>query len=492
MLLPSAGATDDDHTTRSSSGTEPSGRLLAEPLVTAFVIAWCQEEPHRVGELAIVPSGVQVVLGRGAADDEPRMRFFRPHPGRLEPVPPLSSRGLSRHQMELKADSEAITVRRIGRCPMRINGVECDQGVVTWGDTLAFRQELVLLCVQRPACPLPLRHYRSRAVAFGRADPLGMVGESPAIWFLRDELAFAAMSGRHVLLVGESGTGKELAAHAIHKLSSRAHQPLIARRAATLPPNLMDAELFGNLKNYPSRGMPDRPGLVGQADGGFLFLDEIGELAPELQSHILRVLDSGGEYQRLGESTTRRSDFRLLAATNRDPADLRGDLVARLTLKVELPPLSERREDIPLLVHHLVGQAVAGSPDLARFAETTPEGVALAKVDSKLIEALLRLDYHGNIRELDAVLWKSIAASDGDFIAYDRAALANKAAGPALDPEREAGIDRGRNREPGEQEIRDALRRTGGNVARAAQELGLSSRYALYRRLVKLGIEPST
>jgi two-component system nitrogen regulation response regulator GlnG/two-component system response regulator HydG len=232
---------------------------------------------------------------------------------------------------------------------------------------------------------------------------------------------------------------------------------------------------------------------VGQADGGFLFLDEIGELSAELQSHLLRVLDSGGEYQRLGESTSRRSDFCLLAATNRDPADLRADLVARLTVKVELPPLSERREDIPLLVRHLVLKAASESPDLAkRFTETTPQGVVNAKVDSKLVDALLRRNYVGNVRELEAVLWKAMGASDGDFVAYHDTALANetqKAPGNTERPDAVTG--RSRNREPSEQEIRAALTRATGNVARASKELGLSSRYALYRRMVKLGIELS-
>ena len=117
------------------------------------------------------------------------------------------------------------------------------------------------------------------------------------------------------MLLGETGTGKELAARAVHRFSTRADRPLVARNAATMPAGLIDAELFGNARNYPNPGMAERPGLVGQADGGFLFLDEIGELPSELQAHLLRVLDAGGEYQRLGESRVRRSDFRLLAAT---------------------------------------------------------------------------------------------------------------------------------------------------------------------------------
>jgi DNA-binding NtrC family response regulator len=410
------------------------------------------------------------------------MRFFRARPGRLELRAPLSSRGLSRRQLEIVPHASQIRVRRVGRCAMRINGVECDEGVVGPGDTLGFRQELVLLCARRPACPAPLQHFPSTAEdAFGSADFLGILGESPATWLLRDELAFAAQSGRHVLLLGESGTGKELAARAIHRLSSRAARPLVARNAATLPASLIDAEMFGNLKNYPNPGTADRPGLVGQADGGFLFLDEIGELEPQLQSHLLRVLDSGGEYQRLGESASRRSDFRLLAATNRDPADLRGDLVARFAIR-------ERREDIPLLVRHLVIRASRTSPGLAtRFTATTADGTtAHANVDAKLVDALVRRNYRGNVRELDAELWKAMAASRGDLVAYDEAFDSDGTAGTS-----EGRPARERNREPTEEELRVALSQASGNVARAAKELGLSSRYALYRRLVKLGIDPN-
>jgi DNA-binding NtrC family response regulator len=421
------------------------------------------------------------------------MRFYRPRPGALEPMPPLAARGLSRRQLEVRPGPDGFEVRRVGRCPMRINGVECDEGTVAPGDTLAFRQELVLLCVQRAPCPPPLRHFRpDKSDVFGNADSLGILGEAPATWLLRDEVAFAAKSARHVLLVGESGTGKELAARAIHKLSSRAARPLVARNAATLPSTLIDAEMFGNLKNYPNPGMLDRPGLVGQADGGFLFLDEVGELSLELQSHLLRVLDSGGEYQRLGEATTRRSNFCLLAATNRDPAELRADLKARLMVKVELPPLSERREDIPLLVRHLVLKAASANPELAmRFTETTPAGVTHARVDSRLVEALLRRNYAGNVRELEAVLLKAMSASDGDFVAHHDSALADESR--KAPTERPDGFaNRGRNRTPSDDEIRAALAKATGNVAEAAKELGLSSRYALYRRLVKLNIEPSS
>jgi two-component system nitrogen regulation response regulator GlnG/two-component system response regulator HydG len=159
-----------------------------------------------------------------------------------------------------------------------------------------------------------------------------MIGESPAAWDLREQLAAGAVQGAHVLLLGESGAGKELAARALHALSARSAGPFVARNAATIPDSLVDAELFGTAKNYPNSGSPERVGLVGEADGGHLMLDEIGELSDVHQAHLLRLLDRGGEYHRLGESHTRLSDLRLIAATNRYPASLKHDLLARFAL----------------------------------------------------------------------------------------------------------------------------------------------------------------
>src|SRR4029077_9274313 len=127
-----------------------------------------------------------------------------------------------------------------------------------------------------------------------------------------------------VVIAGQSGSGKELVAQAIHALSGRADRRLVSRSAATLPEALIDAELFGNAKNYPNPGMVERSGLIGEAHGSTLFLDELGELPHAAQAHLLRVLD-GGEYQRLGEAQARVSDFRLVVATNRILSSLKPD-----------------------------------------------------------------------------------------------------------------------------------------------------------------------
>jgi two-component system, NtrC family, response regulator HydG len=480
---------DGDHSAEGSAELAP---------VTAFVIAWYPHEPHRIGELAIIPSPEgRLVLGRGSVEGKARVQFFRPRPGMLEAAAPLMSPALSRHQLDITVAGGVISIRRVGKCPLRINGIERDEGAIAPGDTLIFGQELLLLCVRRPAFPARLRHCSTaRAWPFGSADSFGIVGESPAIWRLRDELAFAAKSGQHVLLIGESGTGKELGARAIHHLSQKASRPFVARNAATLPPGLMDAEMFGNVKNYPNPGMAERPGLVGQAHGGCLFLDEVRELSVELQAHLLRVLDQRGEYQRLGESVVRHSDFRLIAATNHDPAELRQDFLARFAVRIELPALWERSEDIPLLVRHSLRRAAQQNPELtARFAEQRGTEAGDVKVDTLLIDALLRRRWPANARDIEVVLWKAIASSRQGFLRLDSAGVP----APPLAAEPEAlerpsanACSRQRNREPTADEVREALRRGQGNITRAAEELGLSSRYALHRILRKLGIEVRT
>jgi DNA-binding NtrC family response regulator len=269
----------------------------------------------------------------------------------------------------------------------------------------------------------------------------------------------------------------------------------VARNAATLPPGLVDAELFGNLKNYPNPGMPERPGIVAQADGGTLFLDEIGELPWEAQAHLLRVLDAGGEYHRLGDAAPRRSDVRLVAATNRAPEELKHDLLARLTLRLTLPGLDARREDIPLLARHLLEKAAAESPEIAgRFFEPSGE----PRVEPALVELLLRHAYAANVRELESLLWAALQGSPGDRVILTdelREEAATHAgaepAGPGSGIGASAPATRPACREPTPDEIRESLRRNDGSVTKSARALGLPNRFVLYRLMKKLGIDLS-
>jgi two-component system nitrogen regulation response regulator GlnG/two-component system response regulator HydG len=451
-----------------------------------FVVVWSLSEAARVGECAPIlePS----VLGRASAQkqtavDLPRVEFARRRPMSGGTPRELGDERISRDQLTVKpSGNAALQVERVGKCPMLVNGTKVDRATLRHGDTLSLHNVLVLLVVRRPVVPEAIRSYPAElAFPFGGADPNGLVGESPAAWSLRDELAFAASSSRHVLLLGPSGSGKELAARALHALSSRRDRPFVARNAATFPDGLVDAELFGNIKNYPNPATPDRPGLIGSANGGSLFLDEIGELAPALQAHLLRVLDRGGEYQRLGDPDVRRADIRVIAATNRDLAELKDDFVARFPLHVELPPLDDRREDIPLLARHVLERAEQDSAELGRFFEGEGDE-RHARVDPRLMEALVCHDFRHEVRELERLLWLAVSSSRSHFLAPTPEVLAElqrkhpepPGARPAAELDRET--------------IERALEASAGNVTEAAKSLGMSSRFALYRLMRRHGI----
>ena len=471
-------------------GSQPlSRRPRAGGDVGVLSLAWSAEEPWRVGEVAVLPEGERQVLGRGESEaSEPRTTFVRQRPAIHDAGPPLAGAGLSRRQLLLRVEGEGLHVESVGRCQLRVNGLPCDQALLRPGDTVHLRRQLVLLYTRRPMLMLIAkgRYFPVPSWGeFGEPDIHGILGESPATWLMREQLAFAAKSATHVLLIGASGTGKELAARAIHAMSERASTPFVDRNAATLPAGLIDAELFGNTKNYPNAGMSERPGLIGQAHGGTLFLDEIAELPTEQQAHLLRVLDTGGQYQRLGESTTRRSDFRLIGATNRDPSILKHDLRARLTSLVELSPLSSRREDIPLLARHLVLAAAQRSPGVAaRFVDRDATGRAHARFTPAFVEYVLHQELETNVRELEAALWKAMSeACDNDIDApLDWPNESTTASSPAQQTSPPPPVD------PVAEQIRVALDAANGSVEKAARALGLSNRFALYRLMKKHGV----
>ena len=480
----------------------------------ALVIAWCAEEPDRVGEIAFFEvDGGASILGRGSGsvDGSDRVVFHRQRPGRLERRPPLSGGGISREQLRIRREGKRLRVTRIGRCPMRTGGERTEACVLGPGDTLLLKGQLLLLCVPRPRklAPLPSASDDDEG-PFGAPDAHGIVGESPAAFRLRDRIAWLASADEHTLLLGGSGSGKELAARAVHARSARAGGPFFARSAATIPAGLIDAELFGNVKGYPNPGMLERPGLIGAAHGGTLFLDEIGELPMSLQANLLRVLDEGGEYHRLGGPVAMRSSFRLIGATNRDPGELKHDLSARLVLRLDLPDLADRREDIPLLARHLIRRAAARSPAAVKrfFAPGSDE----PRLKASLVEHILRCRYPTNVRDLDALLWRAMSESEGEAIGWRGGSSSDRISNPgAVDapsndlppgaleatlplpddptgPEAGGGSGQRSGSEPTAAEIRALLKANTGNVVRTAQALGLS-RYALYRLLRRHGIE---
>ena len=443
---------------------DPSERLRDPALRLALVVVWSAEDPPELlGSTVLVPPrGAPVEVGRGGEG------FVRQRPGLNEPSAPLVGKRISRRQLRFTGLGARLQVENLGKCPVWVRGQPTTQAVVEPGELIEIEGQLLLWCTRRPAV---LPGVRTQApVPWGQADQDGLVGESPALWALRDQLAFIGPRPGHVLLLGTSGTGKELAARALHRASPRARGPFLARNAATLPEGLVDAELFGHVRGYPNPGMPERAGLVGEADGGTLFLDEIGELPVALQAHLLRLMDAG-DYQRLGEARPRTADLRIVAATNRPREHLKPDFLARFRHVIELPDLDDRREDVPLLARHLLVRAAAQDPAVAPFVEA-----GHARLAPDLVAALMRHPLPLQIRELDTLLWRCLATSRGDVVVR----------APGLEvPTPAEGIDPA---ELSEDAVRQALIECEGVQEKAWKILGLNSRYQLRRLLKKYNI----
>jgi two-component system response regulator AtoC len=318
-----------------------------------------------------------------------------------------------------------------------------------------------------------------------------IIGSSPAMQELFDVIRQVAPTQASVLIQGPSGTGKELVANAIHRLSSRSRGPFVAVHCAALSPTLLESELFGHEKGAFTGAVSRRKGRFEQADGGTLFLDEIGEIEPAIQVKLLRVLEER-RFERVGGDETIEVDIRLLTATNRDLKKLveegifREDLYYRLSVvPVNLPPLSERAGDIPLLADHFIRD----------FAERN--GRAITGITPDAVNLLCAYSWPGNVRELRNTIERMVVLSSGgrltarDVPPQIRAAgnapagggtAANNASSPST-PQPAAGS----LAETEKRKILDVLAKHRGNRTRAAVELGISRR-TLHRKLNEYGI----
>ncbi|MEE9569196.1 MAG: sigma-54 dependent transcriptional regulator, partial [Candidatus Binatia bacterium] len=308
----------------------------------------------------------------------------------------------------------------------------------------------------------------------------GIIGESGRMLEVFSLVRRVAPSEATVLIRGESGTGKELIAKAIHFASPRASGPLVKVNCAALPETLLESELFGHEKGAFTGALATRRGRFEVASGGTIFLDEIGDLPTHLQAKLLRVLQER-EFERVGSSKPISVDVRILAATHRDlerllkAGQFRDDLYYRLNVvTIVLPPLRERRQDLPLFMDHL----------LRAFAEKN--GKKIRGFTSEAREALLRYDYPGNVRELENIIERASVITRGDVIG--RADL------PISIQELEAEESSSKTDLPLVVErlerrmIREALARSGGVQTRAAEQLGITER-ALRYKLKKYGFQ---
>jgi formate hydrogenlyase transcriptional activator len=291
-----------------------------------------------------------------------------------------------------------------------------------------------------------------------------------------------------VLIYGETGTGKELIARAIHDLSPRSSKPFVKLNCAAIPTGLLESELFGHEKGAFTGAIGQRIGRFEVADGGTIFLDEIGEIPLELQTKLLRVLQER-EFERLGSSRTLRTDARLIAATNRDlqamvrEQKFRPDLFFRLDVfPVHIPPLRERQGDIPLLVRHFTEQL---SRRMKKVMETVP---------SATMDALCRYQWPGNIRELQNVVERAVIISTGPVLSVDvsdlRFSKDTRTVEQSASPKSTNGGLQNVLEETERGHILEALQRCNWVVAGpsgAAARLGMK-RSTLQKRIHKLGI----
>ncbi|MDU5690814.1 MAG: sigma-54-dependent response regulator transcription factor ZraR [Citrobacter freundii] len=303
------------------------------------------------------------------------------------------------------------------------------------------------------------------------AAQFGMIGSSPAMQKLLNEIAMVAPSDATVLIHGDSGTGKELVARALHASSARRDKPLVTLNCAALNESLLESELFGHEKGAFTGADKRREGRFVEADGGTLFLDEIGDISPLMQVRLLRAIQER-EVQRVGSNQTIAVDVRLIAATHRDLAEevsagrFRQDLYYRLNVvTIEMPALCQRREDIPLLA--------LAEHFLQRFAARNRK--AVKGFTPQAMDLLIHYDWPGNIRELENAIERSVVLLTGEYISERELPMAIAATPiktefsgeiqPLVDVEKEV--------------ILAALEKTGGNKTEAARQLGITRKTLL-------------
>ena len=307
-------------------------------------------------------------------------------------------------------------------------------------------------------------------------DRSAIIGRDPKLLSVLDTIERVASTDAPVLILGENGTGKELIAEAIHRNSTRRNGPMVKVNLGGLSQSLFESEMFGYRKGAFTGAVTDREGRFAAAEGGTIFLDEIGDLDINSQVKLLRVLQEH-TYEPLGDTRTRRADVRVVCATNADLTEMlrkgtfREDLFYRINLiTVTLPPLRERRDDIPLLVDHLLRKVSAAA------------GREVPRVTEEAMELLQQQPWPGNIRQLANIVERTLLVTPGDTL------NAGNFQAQGLSPEKIRADNPGRLKSREKTEIENALTESGGNLTRAAALLGVT-RQPLSRRMAKYGIK---
>ena len=396
----------------------------------------------------------------------------------------LDCPGDSKQDCVIQNNGEAFNIECRVKCangtllPVMKNGrliFDADNLVMGWVETLTDVSALKL--AQRKNALLEEEVNRGHG---------GIIGKSPAMQQVFNLIDLAAASTATVLVTGETGTGKELVARSIHARSSRCNGPLVKVNCSALPESLLESELFGHVKGAFTGAIKDKPGRFELADGGTLFIDEIGDISPFIQVKLLRFMQER-EFERVGESTTRKADVRIIAATNRDlrelirNGDFREDLFYRLKVfPIHLPPLRERKEDVGPLVTHFIKQ----------FNEQTGKHITGINHEA----AIIMMDYcwPGNIRELEnAIEHAFVTCRETEIGIFDLPIEIRH-----VELRSSTCVQRGQqtvgtfNSIKGltREQLSDVLARYSGNRAQTAQALGID-RTTLWRKMKNWGME---
>lgn len=366
-------------------------------------------------------------------------------------------------------DVPVILITAWGNIPLAVEGIRAgafDFITKPWDNYTLIGRIATALSLSAKENPEPTSTF----------DRSAIIGRDPKLLSVLDTIERVAATNAPVLILGENGTGKELIAEAIHRNSNRRNGPMVKVNLGGLSQSLFESEMFGYRKGAFTGAVTDREGRFAAAEGGTIFLDEIGDLDINSQVKLLRVLQEH-TYEPLGDTRTRRADVRVVCATNADlnkmlkDGTFREDLFYRINLiTVTLPPLRERRDDIPLLVDYLLRKVSVNA------------GRDVPEVTEDAIELLKEQHWPGNIRQLANIVERTLLVTPGDTLdARDFQAQ-------GLSPARIHTDNPGRLKSREKTEIENALTESGGNLTRAAAILGVT-RQTLYRRMAKYGIK---
>ncbi len=431
----------------------------------------------------IAKEGYRVSL---AHDGETGLELFRQDPASLV-ITDLRMPGMDGISLlkEVKRMSDGIEVILISGYGTVESAVEAMREGACDFITKPLERALVLKAITKALEKQELQRENAdlRAKLRNLRDPSGLIGNSPSVAEVKELIRQVAPTSANVLILGESGTGKELVANAIHNLSDREGKPFIKVNCAALPETLLESELFGYERGAFTGAVTRKEGRFYLADQGMLFLDEVGDMPMSLQAKILRVLQEG-EFERLGGNETIKVDVRIIAATNQDLQDaiadrrFREDLYYRLNvINIQLPPLRERRGDIPILVEHFI----------ARFSEKNKQRAYAFSREA--VELMSNYDWPGNIRELENTVERAIVLGRDELLTMDDLPPNIVRGAESLD---ESPVEAGAPvisipvgtplSEIEHRVILETLRRTGGDKSAAARQLGIATR-TIYRKL---------